>query len=1021
MELKGKLKTLTQKKASVKSLLFYFVTIIFLVWPGGAYSIGTTGVLSGKVIDKETDKPIENAFITAKNPSDTLTTITNSNGFFSIAGAPVGAYELTVERVGYQSTAYQGISVTGDATTNMQLALSSQAVAVSGVTVTASRPLIVNPRLTMTNYGYTDEELRQVLPGPARLGITALGSTFGIPAIYETLPGVQIGFDAYYGSGSPHIRGGTGSDIGYAFDGVPTYETITNTFGTALANIGTGRTDFYVGGYPAQYGNFPSGFINQIVPRGSGQIHGNIEYQSGFWADVGTKLPTYESPSGTKPAYTGIAAYAPTNIRIQLQGKDRRFSYYFDHLIQDSGNVFYPKGVDLKPIISINGGIQNGFQERDTVLNLNYDFNNYNTVQLLFYTGIQKANFAGFQEIPCAGGGNCSGGSSGTGFGETYNANVIAPLPDMHNIASYDLQKLEWTHRFHSPGKVMNLRLWHYSPSVYFDNFAAPVTFWQFRRAVSNGALLEYQNQLNSQHLLDAGASYNYSNNYLLSDVNNILGFSGGTYFASGQGLTYNTTTGLGTLHTQQVPDTLTWGAWISDEWRPTPKWDITAGLRYDRQAYFIVPGVNGNPVALSVPGYTNGVLQDPGVIKPSALSPRVGASYRLSNKLTMKASYGKFVNFAPARRIERVTGARDSAGAAYGQGISSFQAGFTPPPGTTTTPFGAICPDTAGCYRFPANMAQWLAGSKLQTAESLDVSWEYQLDDNTYVKLTPYLKHIKDPLQAVTVGGLPVFTNAGTIESKGIELYLKSRDWHGLSGWLSYTYSSTRGSQLPYQSDLIGTAPICSPASGCSATGPFSLAQAASSAGQIVPTSYDQRHILSVNLNYKIGKWDIAPSFTYGSGLPYGLGSTNLTALAALQDQGSTLYGGTRTPAQSAAAIPGFNPRNETSFNGLRQPGWWLGNLAVTYHFTDNVEATLTVLNLLNSKKVLALDNTVTGGLGYSERTHSNNPRTGPSSYTSNDQSANILPQYDPVLGQYAPVGYPNLRQFFATVRYKY
>lgn len=999
------------------------------------HAIGTQGVLSGKVVDKDTMKGLDRVFVTAKSSSDTYTSTTDANGYFSIAGVPAGYYDVSLERVGYQVATFNYILVSGDASTNLQLPLLSEAIEVKGVTVTAARAPITNPRQTMTNYGYSSDEVKKVFPGPQNLGATAFGGDQGLGAVYNTLPGVSLGFDAYYGAASPHIRGGTGSDIGYAFDGVPTYESITNTFGTNLTFVGTGRTDFYVGGYPAPYGNFLSGFVNQVVKRGSGSMHANIEYQTGFWADTGSRLPSYDTATGTIPSYNGQGAYSPTNINIEIQGKEKRFSYYFNHIIQDQGFVSYPSGVDIKPALFEYNGLASSEQKRDTVMNFNYDLDNYNSLQFLYYTGIQRTNFANFQELPCnpsINGSSCSATNTGTGFSETYNANNIAVAPDSTVLGSFDLEKFEWSHRFQSPGTILNLRAWRYNPNTVFTQFPFPTgARWQFRRSAANGILAEYQNQLTPKHLLDTGLSWQYSNNFLISDKNDIgAPTSGPGYFSAATGFTYPSSASSGGffhLHTMAVPDTATWGAWLTDEWRPTPKWDISAGLRMDRQVYMIVPGVNGNPFADPAAGYVTGTPLDPGLSHPGFISPRFGASYKLSDKLTMKGSYGKFVTFAPARRVERVTGFLDSNGQAYTQGLTNFiGSGFVAPTGTTITPFGAACPDTLGCYRFPGGVAETLSGNRPQIGETIDLSWEYQLDDNTYAKLTPYVKHIKDPLESFTVNGITTFVNSGTIESKGIELYLKKRVSDNVSGWLSYTYSSTRGSQLPFQTDLESGAPyFCSPAVGCSAAGPFSAAQVAADSNQMVPTPYDQRHVLSVNLNIKSGKWEFSPNFIYGSGYPYGLGLHNLQALAMLQDPLSTLWpGGTHTMAQSIALVSGFNPLNESSYNGLRQPGWILGNLAVTYHVNPNVDAIFSVFNLFNSSQILNVDGSVTGGLGYAELTNPNMANSvalgQPCCYASNDASQNISPQYNPMKGQYAPLGFPALRSFYLTLNYK-
>jgi len=956
-----------------------------------AFPIGTTGVLNGRVTDTFSKEPIAHAFISLLGSG--RNTETDNNGYFSIAGVPAGTYSLLIERIGYRQKTISSVSIAPDATTNLAIELfSSEKV----ITVTSERTQVLTPQRTVTNYAYSDQAVKTLFPGPTGLNVRK---------IYENLPGVQIGNDAYYGF-VPHIRGGTGYDVGYAFDGVPTYNNITfsenniKSVGTNFTNVGTAHTDVYVGTYPAQYGNFISGFINQTAKRGEGPLHGSVEYQYGFWLDKGTALPSYDPATGTTPTYNGAPAYSPTNIAFELSGKEKRFGYYLGQVIQDGGMVNYNTGIDVKPLINeLGGGLPYSSQKRDTVLNLTYDLNAYNDLQFLFYEGIEKDSYAGFQELPC----NpvttfgCLGTSTATGFGESFNANVIAPLSDSHDISSYDLEKFEWSHRFNDSGSLLNFRIWHYAPDFYFDRFDLPIssTLWEFERSSNTGVLIEHQNQITPQHFIDVGADFIYSKNYFLSSMNDI-GFpadTSGVHFNPTQQVIFGPGPGHSFVNAAdiiQVPDTQTWSAWVTDQWRPSERWLIEAGLRWDKQNTLKLTGsgiatdANGLPFVAPIFCATQGLCLDPARFTPSQITPRIGSSYEISDRLTMSASYGKFVTFSPSRRVD----------------VVRFTSGF---PGSTTFLPG-IPAGTAAAFQ--------LLGSQTQSGENLDVSWEYKLnpEGTASIKLTPYLKHMVNPLQIAIIGGFPNTVNAGSVESKGVELFLKSSEWRGLSGWLSYTYSNTRGSQLPYQTDL--SASVINPAFG------FTAAQVAGDAQQIVPTAYDQRHEISLNLNWKHGNWDFTPNLQYGSGYPYGIGLHQLQALAALQDPLSFLYGGAHTVAQSVATVPGFNPLGETGFNSLRMPAWWKGNFSATYHFSPKTAMTFTVLNLFNSNQIINRDNTVFSGIGYAELT---NPNAFNCCYTSNDTTQNILPQYNPLHGQYAPIAYPSLRQFFISLRYEY
>lgn len=858
---------------------------------------------------------------------------------------------------------------------------------VPGVTVVGTSGMESVP-----NYGYTDAEVKDIFPGPAGINVRN---------IVETLPGVVLGNDAYYGVNTLHIRGGTGYDVGYAFDGVPTYDNITfsennfNSIGTNFTNVGTARTDVYVGGYPAQYGNFISGFIDQTAKRGEGDAHATLQYSTGFWADPGSRLPSYNPTNGSLIGYNGQQAYMPTDVNFEFGGKDKRFSYYFNQEIQDKGMVDYATGIDVKPLVNeLGGGLPYSTKSRDTVANFTYDLTNADTMQFLFYEGISTQNYAGFQPLPCAPTtSGCVGTSNphGAGFGETYNANMIAPLGGTQDNYFFDLEKLEWSHHYNTDDQL-TLRTWRYNPGFVLSRFDVPFdSLWEFQREANQGLWVEDKTKLGDQHVLDAGVDFIYSKNYFLSSPNDLFAENGppGVYYNPTTQIVYGPGLNQATPETANiigVPDTQTWSGWLTDQWRPTPKLLLELGLRWDRQNTLMLsgPGIataaNGQPFVTPSLCPSQGLCgSNPGLFNPSQISPRLGATYDLSDKMSLSGSYGEFVTFSPSRRIDAL---RYSS-------TSTFSSTYIP-----SLPNG-----TAATFQ--------LLGSQTQYGQNLDLSWEYKLGDDSLLKLTPYIKHMKNPLQIAIIDDFPTTTNAGTIESKGMELFLKTKEWRGITGWLSYTYSNTVGSSLPYQTDLMDS--LIDPRG-------FSAAQVSADAAQIVPTAYDQRHSLNINTSIKRGKWEISPGIQFGSGYPYGLGLDNLSALAALMDPASYIYGGTHTVAQSVTATPNFNPLGETSFNSLRTPSWWMGNLAVAYHFSDDASMVLNIFNLFNSNQVYNYDNTVFSGVGYAELT---NPNIG-CCYTSNDTTANILPQYNPLHGQYAPIAYPTLRQFYLTFIYK-
>ncbi|MFL5787680.1 MAG: TonB-dependent receptor domain-containing protein [Flavisolibacter sp.] len=103
--------------------------------------------VTGKVIDSTTGQPVEYATISVYlngNSKPSSGTVTDAKGNFNIDNLPSGDYEFVIGFIGYQSRSVN-VPVTGSTTIQLNTIrlLNSNSV-LSGVTVTASRPLIEN-------------------------------------------------------------------------------------------------------------------------------------------------------------------------------------------------------------------------------------------------------------------------------------------------------------------------------------------------------------------------------------------------------------------------------------------------------------------------------------------------------------------------------------------------------------------------------------------------------------------------------------------------------------------------------------------------------------------------------------------------------------------------------------------------------------------------------------------------------------------------------------------------------------
>ena len=125
-----------------RRLLTATVAAALIVTAGAAGAQTTTGSIRGYVRGPN-DTPVPDAQVAARNPAMGLNrgTVSNSSGFFNLAGLRPGDYEITVRRIGFTPqtrTATVGIGQTITLNFSIQEA-ATQLAAVTVTTTTATR------------------------------------------------------------------------------------------------------------------------------------------------------------------------------------------------------------------------------------------------------------------------------------------------------------------------------------------------------------------------------------------------------------------------------------------------------------------------------------------------------------------------------------------------------------------------------------------------------------------------------------------------------------------------------------------------------------------------------------------------------------------------------------------------------------------------------------------------------------------------------------------------------------------
>ena len=243
---------------------------------------GTTGIISG-VVRGEDGKALSGANVIISGVK--LSTVTDANGFYAIANVPPGEYEVRAEMVGYASAGAASVSVTMDATAQVNFDMKQEAIKEATAVVSRPRPMItLNQTNTLNTITSVEEKFTRTDPS----------SVNTVPGVLSTLPGVVVEPN---GTGLAHIRGCKPEQIGYYIEGIPITDPNLGTFSDNLFSTGISKFQVYTGGFGAEFGNALGGVMNEVKKTGESSAGmrmtsyaGNGDYRNGI-AEFGGGTP----------------------------------------------------------------------------------------------------------------------------------------------------------------------------------------------------------------------------------------------------------------------------------------------------------------------------------------------------------------------------------------------------------------------------------------------------------------------------------------------------------------------------------------------------------------------------------------------------------------------------------------------------------------------------------------------------------------------------------------------------------
>jgi outer membrane receptor protein involved in Fe transport len=780
------LKNESRSKYFLGTLMLVLLTLI-----GIAYA-GTTGKLTGKVTDADTGEPVIGANILIDGTY--MGAAADVKGEYVINNIPPGEYTVSISAVGYQKTIVEKVLIKIDLTTNINVKLRPAVINLEEeVVITADRPL-VQKDLTSTNAIVTASDI-------AMMPVEDVGQIINLQA------GVQRG-----ANGGFHFRGGRSNEVAFLVDGISVSDVHNNGIGVEVENSNIRQMEIISGTFNAEYGQAMSGVVNIVTQDGSSKFEGSVN------AYLGSYFTTHTDIFRNLDKFDVV----PTrNVQFNLSGPIfmRNLTFFTTARYYENDGYLYGRRVyntyDENPFMPTGDGqyvLMNPDRKYSFNGKLTYSIASFKVSYSLFWDD----NYNRYYDH----------GYSWTPDGTTnhYRTNYIHGLQLSHYPSSTTYQTLKFSYNDHRYKGYLYEDPWDIR---YVDPTQGTAqSSYTFRSGGNHGgrykrntetmiAQWALTSQLTKEHKIGIGLEgrqHRLFNHYLdlvsLSDEEWLPGYPDlGTVTEKGRNQMY-----------EKKPYELS--AYIQDKM----EYDImiiNAGVRVD---YF-------DPNA-TLPVDLKNVTKNPDFPgnnefkKASAkfqVSPRLGASFPITDQGIIRFSYGHFFQLPD---FEHLYSNSDFI-ISHGQSLSSITGN----------------PDL-----------------KTQKTVMYEIGLQQVLYTNLVLNFSVYYRDIRNLLGMEIINTYEGFKYARFINRdygnvRGFIATLDKRFANFFGAKIDYTYQIAEGNASdPYAvyNNNQTNPPI-------------------EETKRVVPLNWDQRHTFNLSLNFgNPGDWNLGFIIQYGSGWPY-------------------------------------------------------------------------------------------------------------------------------------------------------
>ena len=249
--------------STTKTFIFLTIIIFSLLLPKESKAQTIRGV----VLDKTTQQALPFSTIHIHDTHPPIGASSDESGRFTITGVKPGRYNIEASYVGYEKVMQREVLVGTGKEVALQFELEPQSNQLEGVTVRASsqdKASAINSMSMVSSLSFNVEEARRYAGGmddPARL-VTAFA---GVSAAGNAQDNAIV------------IRGNSPRGVLWRVEGVeipnPNHFSNANVVGggfmSILSSQTLGRSDFFTGAFPAEYGNAMAGVFDIKLRSGN--------------------------------------------------------------------------------------------------------------------------------------------------------------------------------------------------------------------------------------------------------------------------------------------------------------------------------------------------------------------------------------------------------------------------------------------------------------------------------------------------------------------------------------------------------------------------------------------------------------------------------------------------------------------------------------------------------------------------------------------------------------------------------